>query len=86
MRKEVWDIHHQIRSRMITTYWVIVEGQSLMSELESGLKWSGDQDLSRVSQMGIKIDIWTDEYNLNYLFKYSKSMAKPGSIITMVPT
>ena len=84
-------------------YQVIVEDQSwhyYWSEL--GSKWSGDWDVSQVSQVGIKIvkdgqgwmnvkldvklDIWTEEYNLNYLFKYLKSMAESSSIVIMVPT
>ena len=50
-----------MRLRILTTYQVIVEGRSLTSELESGSKWSGDRDMSRVSQVGIKIDIRTEE-------------------------
>ena len=58
--------------------------------------------MSQVSQVGIKIikdgqgwmnvkldvklDIQTEEYNLNYMFKYLKSMVESGSIIIMVPT
>ena len=36
-------------------------GRSLMSELELELKWSGGWDVSWGSQVGIKIDIWTEE-------------------------
>ena len=32
-------------------------GQSLTSELESGLKLSGDRDESQVGQVGIKISV-----------------------------
>ena len=34
----------------------------------------------------IKVDIQTEEYNLNYLLKYLKSVAESGSIIITVPT
>ena len=32
-----------------------------MPESELGLKWSGVRNVSWVSQVGIKIDIWTEE-------------------------
>ena len=34
----------------------------------------------------VKVDIQTKEYNLNYLFKYLKSVAESGSIVITVPT
>ena len=46
--------------------------------------------MSRGNQVGIKLsgklDIQTREYNLNYQFKYSKSVVESGSIIIMVST
>ena len=37
--------------------------------------------MSQLSQVGIKTDIWTKEYNLNYQFKYLKSVAEFSSIV-----
>ena len=37
-------------------------------------------------QLDVKLDIQTEEYNLNYQFKYLKSAAEFGSIIITVPT
>ena len=36
---------------------MLIMGRSLTSESESGLKQSRDRDVSRVSQVGIKINI-----------------------------
>ena len=41
---------------------------------------------SRLVSIVVKVDVRTKEYNLNYLFKYLKSVAESGSIIIMVPT
>ena len=43
------------------TYRVIVDGRSLMLESELELKWSGGQGMNQGNQVGIKIDIWTEE-------------------------
>ena len=37
-------------------------------------------------KLDVKLDSQTEEYNLNYLFKYSKSVVESSSIIIMVPT
>ena len=37
-------------------------------------------------KLNVELDIRTEEYNLNYQFKYLKSMAESGSIVITVPT
>ena len=39
----------------------LILGQSLTPGLEFGLKWSGDRGVSQGNQVGIKIDIRTEE-------------------------
>ena len=65
-------------------------GWSLTLELVSMSMLNGDQDGSKVrlrlASIVVKVDIWTEKSNLNYLFKYSKSVAESSSIVMMVPT
>ena len=37
-------------------------------------------------KLNVKLNIRTEEYNLNYQFKYSKSVVESGSIVITVPT
>ena len=65
---------------------MLILSQSLTLGSELGLKRSRERDVNRGNQVGIKIDIQAREYNLNYQFKYLKSMVESGSILITVST